>query len=224
MKSVDLELIRIDFEATLNKTRELLRHGQASIDNLGVSDLSRETRGLAYVLLYAAYERLLKSTCRELLETAATHDGNLSDLKPYFCIAGIHASLQSVRDSSDRKRLLSQTALDIIRIITDENAQYVPVDFFPEDGSHMRKEQVSFMCSFFNLSDPRAIFQSDFELIDRVVNNRNAIAHGGRLPEEVGREYTYMEMTDLVDKWESRWMQFLDLVGEETADDGFFLA
>src|SRR3954452_2802266 len=65
--------------------------------------VSREARGLSIVLLFAAYENLLTSLTRTLLEGAiAVRVGN-GRLQPGFRAFALMSAAKSVRDSSEKK-------------------------------------------------------------------------------------------------------------------------
>lgn len=224
MKKFDSSSVRDAFIDSVEAARLLVIGGEATFDPDGRSaDISRETRGLAYVLLYGAYEKLLKALSRELLETAASHSGYFRELKPQFGIAGMHSHLQSIGDSTNRKKVLDEEARKLFSKIASEKPDCIQCSFFPDDGSHMKYKQVQFFCRYFGLPDPNEIFKNDSNLINQIVLNRNAIAHGEQSADEVGRTLSYGESIDLIERWKDCWLRFLKAVDDVAEFDEFYL-
>ena len=65
---------------------------------------------------------------------------------------------------------------------------------FPTDGSHYRVKQLQTIWGVFGLDVPVLPEPRLIGRIEELVENRNAIAHGRRTPEEVGGRYSASEM------------------------------
>jgi hypothetical protein len=185
------------------------------------SDVSREARGLGIVLLYAAYEHLLHSLVRGLLEAAVAIRSGNRRLKTGFRVAAVVNQLQSISDSRGG-RVRPNTAREVVRTLDESRGCTVDVNWFPDDGTHMKRTQVSSFFDLFDLGDPASILREAWDRLDTIVDERNAIAHGRRRADEVGRQYTRQDLLCLVDLWEQRWLEVAAVIEQRTYDRSFF--
>ncbi len=184
-------------------------------------DIGREARGLCIVLLFAAYEHLLTSLCRGLLEAASRLRVGNRRLKPGIRLFAVHGDFQAIQASSTGK-LWNEYGPRLFQRLEQPRPCSINVDLFPADGSFMKRSQVSLFCRLFDLGDPGAVLKEAWGNLDSIVSQRNAIAHGGQTPEEVGRNYSISDINGLVDSWELRWREFLDHVELSAASRDFF--
>lgn len=214
---------RTDFQDRIAQVKELLR--AADPPNSGalasVVDISRSVRGLAIVLLYAAYENLLRGLVRGLLEAAARTGASNRRLRSGFRVSAIARELQAVKDTPGNRFRLDQ-ALAIANALNQSRGCTVEPDWFPDDGTHMRRAQVRSIFRLFALGDPASILKGAWERLDTIVDERNAVAHGRRGADEVGRAYTQQEILDLVNLWEARWLELIARIQSETSVREFF--
>lgn len=210
------ELIR-----RLDAVRRILDATHPTFPVHGVPDAGREVRGLAIVLLFAAYENLLTSMCRRLLEIATTLRVGNHRLRKGFRLFAVHHLLQSIAEASDGRvwRDLGPRLLDCA---FDSKRCSINPDLFPADGSFMKCSQISLFCKIFELGDPGPVLREVWNRLDTVVTERNGIAHGRLTPEEVGRNYSLADTQDLVEIWEQRWISFINHVEVSAQDRGFF--
>jgi hypothetical protein len=174
--------------------------------------ISREARGLVIVLLFGAYENLLSSLTRTLLETAlALRVGNRR-LRPGFRAFALVPSAKSIKDLSEKK--LYSHGLPRLVEAADPGGRICTIDpnSFPADGSFMKASQVTLWCEIFNIANPDLILHRTWATIDAVVAERNGIAHGRLTADEVGRRYTEGEIRQLVNDWRDDWLDFLQTV------------
>jgi len=174
-------------------------------------DASKEARGLAILLLYAAYESLIVTLCRTILVTATRLRVGNRRLKPGLKLFAIHSYLQSLSDSNQGS-IWNGNGLKLIKTIDNTKECTINTNTFPKDGSHMKKSQICTFCNLLDLGDPGPILREVWDKIDSVVIARNKIAHGELRADEVGREYTVREVRDLVKSWHLRWIDFLNWV------------
>jgi hypothetical protein len=183
-------------------------------------DVSRETRGLCIVLMYAAYENLLKGISRTLLESAVQLRVGNRRLRPTFQVFAIHAKLQTLTDIPAHQ-IWKGHGRNVVDALLDGDCS-INANIFPTDGSHMKAAQVVTLCEVYGLNPPGTILKEVWGRINTVVTERNSIAHGQRTPEEVGRNYSVGEIRKLVDVWEQRWCEFLlDVEGKASTRDFF---
>lgn len=172
------------------------------------------------MLLYAAYENLLKGISRTLLESAVQLKLGNRRLKPEFQIFAIHAKLQALTDIS-APQIWKGSGRGVIDALLDK-ACSINSNIFPNDGSHMKTAQVVTLCEVYGLNPPGPILREAWGRINTVVSERNSIAHGQRTPEEVGRNYSIGELRNLVDIWERRWCEFLADVENKASTREFY--
>jgi hypothetical protein len=185
-------------------------------------DASREARGLAIVLLYAAYENLLHSLCRSLLETAAKSRAKARRLRPELRLFLAHGEMTSLADGG-RKRLWKSAGIKIVSALNDKPISTINTGLFPDDGSFMKASQVALFCQTFGFGDPVPVLEEVWTKLNGVVDQRNGIAHGRYTSEEVGRAYSHDEVLDLITEWEEKWLSFLDWVENHCANTTFYL-
>jgi hypothetical protein len=211
---------KIEFSRRIDVVRRLLDACDIPA-NSGSIDVTREARGLAVVLLFAAYENLVTSLCRGLLEASLkTRVGNRR-LRRGLRLFAVFQDLQSIRDSSEKK-IWIENGQRLIEKLDSGRVCTVNVDLFPQDGSFMKRSQISLFCELFSLGDPGPVLREVWARIDTVVTQRNGVAHGRLTPEEVGRNYSSTDIRALVDSWETRWGQFIDLVHTKASSRDFY--
>ncbi len=175
---------------------------------IGVPDVSREARGLAIVLLYAAYESLLRSTARSLLEVARSLRVGNRRLQPGFQIAAAYSHLQAI-SAIKESGIWKQPGLGLVVALFDSRQCTIDATRFPDTGDNFKRAQVTAFCDLFGLGDPAPILREAWSRLDTIVTQRNQIAHGQETPTEIGRRYSERELTNLVDVWEARWSDFI---------------
>ncbi|MEU2073961.1 MAE_28990/MAE_18760 family HEPN-like nuclease [Streptomyces sp. NPDC013489] len=210
-----------DFRQRIAVVRKLLDATDTSPGAAGSAsliDISREARGLSIVLLYAAYENLLKGISRTLLECAVQLNLGNRRLKPNFQLFAVHSRLRALTDVP-ANQIWKGAGRGVIDALLDKTCS-INANIFPTDGSHMKTPQVATLCEVYGLNHPGPILREVWGRIDTVVTERNSIAHGQRTPEEVGRAYSIAELRNLVDIWERRWCEFLaDVEGMASTRD-----
>ncbi|MGW1059013.1 HEPN domain-containing protein [Micromonospora rubida] len=179
--------------------------------------MSRELRGLSILLLFAAYEHLLTSLCRTLLEFVAKSRATARRMKPGLRLFLAYEAFQGLAGSS-KDKLWRRHGPKVVQALNESRARDLNTDLFPHDGSFMKASQVRLFCELFDLGDPGTVLKEVWLQLDTIVDLRNGIAHGRLTPDEVGRNYTYDEVLELINLWESRWIEFIDWV-EACCDD-----
>jgi len=187
----------------------------------GGGDISREVRGLIVVLLFASYENLLSSLCRGVLERAVSLRVGNRRLRTGFRQFAVHSLLVSISGSGENK-IWKESGRNLLECAFDSRNCTVNTNIFPKDGSFMKRTQVSLFCSIFEIGDPGSILKEVWARLDTVVTERNNIAHGMLTPEEVGRGYTREEIRILIESWERRWVDFIDVLEERASRREFY--
>lgn len=186
------------------------------------NDVSREIRGLSILLLFAAYENLIKTTCRGLLEEAQSLKVGNRHLTNGFLQFAIHHTIQSAATVSEGARWKDKNKA-IIRHINFEDRCTINTNLFPDDGSYMKSSQIHLFCEIFSLGDPGKILKHSWGRLNTIVTERNKIAHGLSAPDEIGRAYTKADIEQIITKWEEDWLRFLDCVAQKARKRTFFV-
>jgi hypothetical protein len=184
--------------------------------------ISREVKGFVLVLLFGAYENLMSSLTRSLLEEALKMRVGNRRLRPGFRAFALVSSAQSIRDLPG-KRLYSHGLPKLVEA-ADPGGRICTIDpsAFPSDGSFMRISQIAVWCSLFDIPNPHLILHRTWALIDAVVAQRNGIAHGRLTPDQVGRDYSEIEIRQLIDDWRDDWTEFLRVVEGRARSRDFY--
>jgi len=188
-------------------------------------DVSKETRGLVIVLLYASYENLLTGLNRTLLEGAVKCRVSNRRLRPGIRMFALSSAVDSLRKVSERK-VYKEKLPELIEL-TASTQRPCSIDLekirFPTDGSFFKQSQIELWCEIFSIPNPEDLLSRVWGHIDAVVENRNAIAHGRRTAGQVGRQYTERDIRSLVNDWHHDWSQFLCEVGKIASSKDFFI-
>lgn len=221
MKDLSTNAIREEFCAQMSLARSLVDIGESTIleSDLG---MSRETRGLSMVILFAAYEKLLHSLAREILETTATFRGRRNRLAPGIRILSISSAISSVQNSSDKS--LWTTCAPKITDQLNTPANLIDTTIFPNDGSFMSPSQIAVFCDVFAIQGWKATLGKTLSLVSGIRSDRNAVAHGRLTAEIVGRDKTYDEVLEIIDEWDSGWNRFLDLTDQLASNRTYFVS
>src|SRR6266498_1430209 len=212
---------RADLQNRLTSVRGILDATRSSNPYTNLPDISREARGVSVVLLYAAYENLLVSLCRSLLESAIHLRVGNRRLKPGLQVVAAYSKLQAINSVAPTK-IWEGFGFDLVDTITNSNTCTISPDLFPHDGSNMRRSQVATFCRVFNLGDPAPVLREVWNRLDTIVTERNGIAHGRLTPDEVGRSYSITDIIELVTIWDGRWNDFLTWVEGQASTRDFF--
>lgn len=217
---LDLLSHRLEFVDRMTSAKNLVVSGNQTVDTNG--DISRETRGLAMVLTFAAYENLLKKVSMSILEEVARSRARNRRLKPGYKLIATKNLFQSMMDRGG-KSLWTGTGMKLMETATSPTQLNIMTNVWPDDGSYMKKSQVVTLCNVFDFSDPSIPLDRIWVDFDVVVGRRNAIAHGQRRADEIGRDYSFNEVMQIVEDWESSWCQFIDWVENQCVDSSFYL-
>ncbi|MET4900498.1 HEPN domain-containing protein [Paenarthrobacter sp. CC6] len=217
---LDLSLHRTDFGIRLQSAKNLVVAGEVSVGTTG--DISRETRGLAIVLVFAAYENLLKKIVTSVLEQVAGSKAGNGRLKPGFKVVAASSKIQGLLNSN-RKHLWTGKGQELMELATSGRHLSIQTTVFPSDGSFMKRSQISTVCDLFHLGDPSVPLYGIWDDINGIVRYRNAIAHGEQRADEVGRNYSYQETLDLIDDWSRCWNAFIDWIEIQCTTSAYFL-
>jgi RiboL-PSP-HEPN len=208
---LDIKPLRDTFRERMKAIRRLLDVGDPITGAANASPIDREVRGLSVLLLFAAYENLITTLCRQLIDAAKSLNIPNGELKIGIRQFAVHSMFISMNASSQSK-VWRETGRKAIECILNDTNCTLDSQIFPSDGSFMKKSQVLLFAEIFELGDPGAILKEAWVSLDAIVSQRNDIAHGKSTPAEIGRSYSSQDIRTLVDNWETRWIEYLQLV------------
>ena len=207
---------RNDFKERIDVIRSILSHTAPTV-------IARESRGLSIVLLYASYEKLLKSLVRVVLEDARQFVHSNHKLSEKFKVFCIHDKLQGLVDAQHHREIWTKDrGAAILRSLDDRTKCTLNPEIFPDSGDHMKVGQVLKVCTVLGLGHPAPILGEVWNRIDSVVTARNKIAHGAETPDAIGRQYSEAEINILVSTWELRWVAFIGWMEQEVNKPGYY--
>lgn len=217
---LDLTSHRLDFMDRMASARNLATSGNLTSGLMG--DISRESRGLCILLIFAAYENLLKKICRSILEEVSRSRAGNRRLKPGYKLIATKNLFQSLMAKGE-KGLWVGAGMKLMTSATSPSDLSISPNVWPNDGSYMKRTQITTLCDVFDFDDPSIPLQRIWLDFDVVVRRRNAIAHGELRADEVGRNYSFNEVISIVDDWEFSWLEFISWVEAQCVNSSFYL-
>ena len=217
---LDCRQHRLEFQDRMAAARSLLAAGHSTASTSSSPDISKEARGLAILLLYAAYENLLTTLSRSLLESALRLRVGNKRLRNGLKIFAVHPMLVSTSASS--QTAIWRSSLELMDTLSDGRRYTLSPSIFPNDGSNFRRSQVSTFCKVFGLPEPAPVLREVWQRLDTIVTERNAIAHGRESADDIGRRYTLADLQTLIDLWDKRWNEFISWVETQASSRDFY--
>jgi hypothetical protein len=151
-------------------------------------------KGLVFVQMYAVYEYTMKGAVRAVINLIKSHGTPVNRIRWTLLALALHPKVTAVIDSGHKEW---DKKLGLFQTIDSAVAPVVPDSTFPDDGTHYRATQLRTIWRLFGITKPVVPHGRLHPLIDELVSNRNAIAHGQRTAEDVGRGYS---PTDIASK------------------------
>lgn len=184
--------------------------------------LSKTIKGLSFVMMFCAYENLVKGIVRALLETASTFKGKVKSLQSGIVSAALYPTVQAICDCKNPSTRMFKTVE--LNSLLDQNIGNLSIsDVFPENKKYMDHSQVKDICQLFSLDDPGPIVQWSWGKLDTVRRNRNSVAHGSRLPSDVGSQYSTADICEYSAHWRKDWIRFASSIEAQASDSSFWL-
>lgn len=172
MREFDISPIKDEFKEEIDSIKKFvtrahdLRAGE-DMNELELANIQKTVRGLSYVMMFAAYEKMLRGLCRSLIEVAASFRGKQKNLSTPFRLIGMYPMIQSASNSaeSDQGNSKAQgnsksgvTAGSYVRywsgplekssVSSERDAKKLNPDFWPDNGSFMQRSQVVLFVNF----------------------------------------------------------------------------
>lgn len=176
-----------------NVTRE---HFRATC-NPGSPAIAATSRGMCFVQMYAAWEFTVKTSVAAALESSCKHGMPFAQTRLELTALLLHGDFKSISDSG-RETFWKRTLQTLRKTASDAPAT-AAADAFPTDNSHFRIAQIYLIWDIFGIKVPVVPSPRLMNLVGEVGENRNAIAHGRRTPNDVGRGYSIKDIEHKID-------------------------
>lgn len=147
------------------------------------------SKGLAFVQMYAIYEFTLHGAVEASIEAVCQLELSMGELRRELIALFLGNEFTSIRDCGVERRWKLQTQI-MIKASSATSLTSSNNKVFPTDGSHYRRSQLQTIWDIFGVTSSIVPSGRIYPLIDELVENRNAIAHGRRTSDDVGRGYS----------------------------------
>lgn len=155
-------------------------------------DFQAVSFGLFFVYVYGVYEEIIRAivstTISELNDTAVDIGQCIYELYPLILSPEFDSIFGAGREHKWEKRW------DISNKLRQNPTICIPSDLFPTDGKNLRIRQLESLKTTFGIRDSVLPRSEIGGYVQEMVDNRNDIAHGNKLPKEVGRSFTKQDL------------------------------
>ena len=173
--------------------------------------MRQTTKGLAFVQIYAIYERTVRQVTRIAIKEIAAHAHAYSDLKFPILSVFLDPEIKSLRDCGDKD--VWQRRFDMLEQAASNDPVAV-VDVIPHDGSHFRHTQTEMILKVLGVRRTLTVRRKHLWEIDEVVQNRNAISHGDERALDIGRRYSWSDITRKTRVMRNICLRLVEIVSE----------
>lgn len=176
-------------------------------------------KGLMFVQLYGVYEHAVNSAVQSAISTIRDDQLSPSQLHHRLLTLVLDAEFMAVVDTG-RSKTWSRR-LELVERFEDRSEfSSLSNTIFPADGSHYRIKQLRTIWEIFGLTVPVVPEQRLLGRVDELVENRNAIAHGRRTPEDVGSRYSVGEIAKTITDVEMIATHIVESIERHCIDGG----
>jgi len=150
-------------------------------------------KGLAFVQFYGAYEYAVRGSVQAALGALGSAGLEIRALRREMLTLILDPMWKSAGSSSPA-HVWERRASLISSVDSPALTTGLSDTLFPYDGSHYRVPQLETIWRVFAIPGPIVAEPRHLGRIEELVENRNAISHGRRTPEDVGRRYSSQEI------------------------------
>jgi hypothetical protein len=150
-------------------------------------------KGLMFVELYAMYEYTVVSAVREALLLMKSRSTPFNTIRWELLGLALHSEITGVIDAGREKAW--EKKIELFRRAGCSDPLDVHDNAFPDDGSHFRVQQLRTIWAVFGIGKLKLPDGRLYPLIEELVSNRNAIAHGRSTSLEIGRRYSVRDVS-----------------------------
>lgn len=150
------------------------------------------SRGLFFVYLYGIYEESIRRTVYATISSLNNSSSKICDCKYELYPLLFSAEFDSLYNIGNEKKWEKRWEI-ANKMINNSTIQISP-DLFPTDGRNIRIRQLQSIANSFGIKESVLPRNEVGGYIQELVDMRNSIAHGNKLPHEVGRNYTQEDL------------------------------
>ena len=159
------------------------------------SDAAVLLKGLAFVQMYSIYEFTVRGSVQATLSSLRASAAPAAKIRHEALSLVLDSSLSSAAQAGPAR--LWECRIDLLgRARSPDSATEFPDSLFPADGSHYRIRQLHTIWRVFGIGAPVVPDARLQGRIEEMVENRNAVAHGRRTADDVGRRYSLADIKD----------------------------
>lgn len=156
----------------------------------------KTARGVAFVLMYAAYEYTVSTAVQNAIDTLSSHRHRVKNLTPPLMALFLDRELQILKSCSHKSVWAKR--LDLFEKAFSNEIASLPNTVLPTDGEHYRSSHLKIIFSVLGIKTLPVRRKNHLVKIDEIVEHRNAIAHGRETPDQVGRRYTREDVLNTI--------------------------
>ena len=185
----------------ISRSFSLERHFKEQVASLSPPAVIT-AKGIAFVQMYAIHEFTLLGAVAAALNATGNHGLQVAEIRRELAALVLTPELQSYQTCGKEK--LWNRNVELLMKSASSDIAIMPADAFPHNGSQYRRSQIETIWLVFGISVPIVPDPRILPLIDEVVGNRNAIAHGRITAEDIGQTYSHGQI-------ETKMFQIRDL-------------
>lgn len=188
------------FAAVLSEIGSRMLSSERLLANVAtVEETAQESaaimKGLCFIQMYGIYEYTVRSSVQAALSSLKNGVLRINQIRREVLCLVLDPRWDAAAQAGPAR--MWECRMDLMnQAHSDELAASFNETLFPLDGSHYRARQLHTIWKVLGLVAPVVPEQRFLGRIEEMVENRNAIAHGRRTPEDVGRSYSRLDIEE----------------------------
>lgn len=193
-----------------------------SIQSAGtLGDGKSFSKGIIFVHLYAIYEYSIVNSFRAVIAAIKIGQNIFSTLKREPLSILINADWESIINTGRKSTWAKR--ISVLKKIDSHLLPEVDDTIFPTDGTHFRQGQLHTIWNLLDISTPIIPDNRILGRIEELVEYRNAIAHGRKKPEEIGRMFTEAEIEVRINDTERICLHIVNVLDNYVINKGYLI-
>lgn len=150
------------------------------------------SKGLFFVYLYGIYEEIVRKTIYTTIDALNKSSIKIGDCKFELYTMLFSPEYDALYNVGNEKKW--ERRWDIANKLSSNLQVEIQPDIFPTDGKNIRIRQLQSIANSFGVKENILPRNETGGYVQELVNMRNDIAHGNKLPREIGRNYTQEDL------------------------------
>lgn len=150
------------------------------------------SKGLFFVYLYGIYEEIVRKTICATVYALNDSSIKIGDCKYELYAVLLSPEFDALYSVGNEKKW--EKRWDIANKLLSNTQIDIQPDLFPTDGRNIRIRQLQSIANSFGLKGNVLPRNETGGYVQELVDMRNNIAHGNKLPREIGRNYTQEDL------------------------------